>query len=323
MTTPSAGSATFDWTALPPGLHQRRFGDEEVGFEAWIWQGQPGPALVVNGATHGDEYEGPTLLRHWVGSWQPDDLRGTVLFIPVLNEGAFAATARCHPVDGTDLARTFPGRVDGTVTERLAHLFDSAVLARATHYIDLHSGGHALALYPWVGYIGDDPNVAPIQRAMAACFDQFWCWSGPFLPGRSMSAAFARQIPAIYVECFGAGGVRKQDLAALDRGLRHLFNEIGCLDGPAPTLAPQPHYQSTEAEETHLQVHHPAPHAGTLEPKVDLGDRVDGGSQLGLIWPTHDGPPTPVWAETEGTVVLRRHPRSVQAGDSLFVVVPI
>jgi len=324
MTENSTASGSIDWTALPAGRHPLRFGSAEVGFDAWIWRGGPGPVLVINGATHGDEYEGPTLLRQWVDAWQPTDLPGTVVLIPVLNEAAFAAGQRCHPADGGNLARAFPGRADGSLTEQLAYLFDTQVLAPATHYVDLHSGGHALEIHPWVGYIvSGGAEIDATQHAMAACFDRFWGWSGPFLPGRSLSAAFTRKIPAIYTECHGAGDVLPADLAALDRGLQNLLITIGCLTGPPPALTAQPFHRSMDAEETHLQVHHPAPHAGIFEPTVALRDHVEGGAKLGVVWPFIDEPPTPIYAETTGTVVLRRHQRSVQPGDALFVVVAL
>lgn len=314
-----------DWTTLPAGRHAVRFGDAEVGFDAWIWRGrQPGPTLVLNGATHGDEYEGPAVLRCWTDAEPPANLRGTVGLIPVLNEAAFAADQRCHPDDGGNLARAFPGDAEGSPTARLAHLFDTQVLAHATHYVDLHSGGHALEIHPWVGYIsGGDAAVEATQRAMAACFDDLWCWSGPFLPGRTLSAAYARKVAAIYTESRGAGGLREDDLVALDQGLQNLLIEIGCLDGSVGPLAPQPCYHSTDAEETHLQVHHPAPHAGAFAANVSLGATVKAGEPLGTVTADATGMPTPVLAENAGTVVLRCHHPSVQAGDALFVVVPL
>jgi uncharacterized protein len=324
MLSPS-GANSIPWGGLAAGSHQLRFGDAKVGFDAWIWRGvQPGPTLVLNGATHGDEYEGPAVLRCWTDAEPPADLRGTIVMIPVLNEAAFAADRRCHPEDDGNLARAFPGAADGSPTARLAHLFDNTVLAHATHYVDLHSGGQALEIHPWVGFIdASDATIDATQRAMAACFDAMWCWSGPFLPGRTLSSAYERKVAAIYTESHGAGGLREADLVALDNGLQNLLIEIGCLDGAVGPLKPQPFYHSTDAEETHLQVHHPAPHAGGFEPSVNLGETVKAGQQLGTVTADATGASIPVLAETAGTVVLRRHHRAAETGDALFVVVPL
>jgi predicted deacylase len=61
---------------LSPGFHHRRFEARRTGFDAFIWRGGPGPVLLLNGATHGDEYEGPTLLREWAERWRPKRLNG-------------------------------------------------------------------------------------------------------------------------------------------------------------------------------------------------------------------------------------------------------
>lgn len=308
---------------LAPGFHRRRFQARDVGFDAWIWRGAPGPTLLLNGATHGDEYEGPTLLRQWAETWRPAQLRGTVVMVPVLNEGAFFAGRRCHPADDGNLARAFPGSARGGATARLAHLFDTQLLAQATHYVDLHSGGGAYELLPWVGYLTRDDQVGRAQRAMAACFDSFWCWSGPFLPGRTLSAAHDRNIPAIYTECRGAGGLEPRDLQALQQGLENLLRWAGCVPGPQRTLRRQKTRTAGDAQEAHLQVHHPAPLDGLFVRGAILGQRVRKGQTLGHVHGLGSSKKVPVKAERTGRIVLVRYQRSVRKGDALYTLAPI
>lgn len=314
-----------DLTRLSPGFHRRRFAGRGVGFDAFIWRGAAdGPVLLVNGATHGDEYEGPTLLRQWAEHWRPPSLRGTVVFVPVLNEGAFFPGLRENPADEVNLARAFPGRAGGSVTRRLAHLFDTQLLAQCTHYVDLHSAGRAYELLPWTGFMTHRAPVNRTQRAMAACFDSFWCWAGPFLPGRTLSAAHARGIPAIYLECRGSGNVATRDLRALDRGLRHLLGAIGSLPAGRPAKRRAQILRVTkDAAEAHLQVHHPAPHDGIFVPTVKVGAQVRRGRPIGLVHPLGELGGSPVRAERGGRIVMLRIQRSVRAGDALCTLAPI
>ncbi|MBM3873399.1 MAG: hypothetical protein FJ382_06625 [Verrucomicrobia bacterium] len=309
---------------LPVGFHRRRFSAEGgVGFDAFIWRGGPGPVVLVNGATHGDEYEGPTLLRLWADRWRPGRLNGTVVFVPVLNEAAFFAGQRCAPVDGANLARVFPGTADGTPTERLAHLFDTQLLAQCTHYADLHSAGAAYHLKPWTGYVTHRAAITRTQRAMAACFDAFWVWAGPYLPGRTLSAAFARNIPAIYVECQGLGGVDAGDLRNLDRGVRNLLRWAGVTKGAAPRLRSQKVRITRDVDEAHLQVHHPAPVDGLFVPHAALDRRVRRGAPLGRVLPLDGTDGHVVRAESTGRIILIRRQRSVRRGDALFTLAPV
>lgn len=313
----------IDLAALPEGFHRRRIERAGVGFTAFIWRGGLGPVLLVNGATHGDEYEGPTLLRQWAESWRPKRLRGTVVMVPVLNEGAFYAGARCRPDDGANLARSFPGRRNGSPTSRLALLFEEQLMAQCTHYADLHSAGAANELDPWTGFIhGVSPAVDRTQRQMAACFDRFWCWAGPFLPGRTLSAAAERRIPAIYTECRGAGDVAPGDLRALELGLRRLLLLLGLIPGAMPRLRAQRTRITRSAKETHLQVHHVAPHDGLFVPFVQLRDRVRRGQPIGEVLGLN-GEIAVMPAEESGRVVMRRLQRSVRRGDALAVIAPV
>ncbi len=312
-----------DLARLAPGFHQRRFQARGVGFDAFIWRCGPGPVLLINGATHGDEYEGPTLLRQWVDVWKPAMLSGTVVMVPVLNEAAFFAAQRCHPADGGNLARAFPGRTNGNSTARLAHLFDTALLAQCTHYVDLHSGGGAYELLPWTGYFTHTRSVDKAQRAMAACFDHFWCWVGPFLPGRTLSAAHARNIPAIYLECRGAGGIEPRDLQALERGLKNLLQWTGVLQGRKLTLRKQKTRITRDVDEAHLQVHHPAPFDGLFVSETALGRQVRRGQPIGKVLSLDGKQSAVIKAERTGCIVLVRYQRSVRRDDALFTLAPI
>ncbi|MDB6092757.1 MAG: hypothetical protein JWM32_319 [Verrucomicrobia bacterium] len=318
-----ASTLLLDLSALPEGFHRRRVARDGVGFEAFIWRGGAGPVLLVNGATHGDEYEGPTLLQQWVQRWKPRRLRGTVVFIPVLNEVAFFAGARCRPDDGANLARSFPGDRRGSPTQRLAKLFDDQLLAQCTHYADFHSAGVANELKPWVGYVTNLPKAVDRDQArMAACFDSFWSWSGPYLPGRTLSAAADRRIPAIYTECRGAGDVAAADLAALDAGLRRMLVVLGLVAGKMPRLRAQVTRITRSVRETHLQVHHQAPHDGLFISRVRLNQKVRRGAPIGEVL-TLAGQSTVIPAEHAGKVVVVRLQRSVRKGDALAVLAPI
>jgi len=323
MTRKKRPKFLIELARLPAGFHRRRWARDGVGFEAFIWRGDSGPVLLVNGATHGDEYEGPTLLREWARDWKPRRLRGTVVFVPVLNEPAFFAGQRCNPEDGANLARSFPGRRGGNPTERLAALFDEQLMAQATHYIDLHSGGAAYQLKPWAGYIaGIGGKIERTQREMTACFDRFWCWAGGFLPGRTLSAAYARRIPGMYVECQGCGGVDAADLRAIDAGLREVLVRLGLIAGKPRRLRRQISRITRNADETHLQLHHPASHDGLFVPRARLDRRVRRGELIGRVLAL-DGKSADVKAVRAGRIVMLRRQRSVRRGDALAALAPI
>ena len=99
------------------------------------------PHLLVTAGVHGDEFEPMAAVRELIRALDPmrPRLRGRVTLAPVVNEAAFLRGQRTAE-DGLDLARTCPGRADGTITERVAASLSQLIRA-ADYYIDLHTGG--------------------------------------------------------------------------------------------------------------------------------------------------------------------------------------
>ena len=131
---------------------------------------QPGPTVSVLGGVHGDELEGVAaariLARRCAGSLTAGRLR----IVAVANPPAFVARKRNTPLDGGNLARCFPGRSDGTVTERIADCLTRSVIAGSDLVIDLHSAGAAYSMPLFVGCLGGDDDVATRSIAAATTF---------------------------------------------------------------------------------------------------------------------------------------------------------
>src|SRR5207247_8158160 len=112
------------------------------------------PRALITAGVHGDEYEGPDAVAALAGTLAPERMAGSVCAVPIANPMAFAAAQRLSPADGLNLARCFPGRAAGSATQRLAHWLFDQFASRATHLIDLHSGGVEYRFLPVAGFYG-------------------------------------------------------------------------------------------------------------------------------------------------------------------------
>src|SRR5262245_29744661 len=159
-----------------------------------------GPHLLITGGVHGDEFEPMVAIRRLVTMVSPAALHGKITLVPVVNEAAFARGSRVA-VDGLDLARTCPGRPDGSITEQIAHAL-SELIRTADYYIDLHTGGTTLSVWPLAGYmLHPNSQVLEKQRAMARSFNLPVVWGTDYrVDGRSLSVARDANVPAIYAE---------------------------------------------------------------------------------------------------------------------------
>ena len=87
-----------------------------------------GPTALLTGANHGDEYEGPLALFDLAARIKAPDVTGRIILVPAMNYPAFGAGTRTSPIDRGNLNRSFPGRPDGTVTQKIADYFQRVLL---------------------------------------------------------------------------------------------------------------------------------------------------------------------------------------------------
>ncbi|MFO0363535.1 MAG: succinylglutamate desuccinylase/aspartoacylase family protein [Acidobacteriota bacterium] len=294
-----------------PGLHRFRSPFDIAAIA--VRGAADGPTLLVSAGVHGDEYEGVRAIFETVEALDAGALRGTLLTVPVLNYPAHRAVTRHHPADGANLARQFPGRADGTASERLAHAFTAEFLPRADFYLDLHSGGIRFAMPSMVGYEAADPR----GRAAAAAFGAPVIWGHPVIePGRTISAARALGIPFLYTEARGAGRIHPDDLLMMRRGITNLLRHLGMLDG-APEI-PAPPQRLHGIGNTDEGVYATA--SGFFMPSVALLDPVRAGQPIGrIVDELGEVLATPV-APADGIVGLLRELPPVDEGDVLLLV---
>jgi predicted deacylase len=97
----------------------------------------------------------------------PAVLTGMLLVLPVLNVSAFRQRSiYVMPEDGKNLNRMFPGKADGSTSERLAHWLVTSVYSQADAYLDLHGGDLDESLVPFSLF----PNGSDASRELAGVF---------------------------------------------------------------------------------------------------------------------------------------------------------
>src|SRR6185437_4856586 len=132
---------------------------------------QPGPTLALIAGNHGYEYPPILALQRLLTELDPAKLRGTVLVVHVANMPSFLGrTVYFSPVDGKNLNRVYPGRADGTVSERIAYAITREVIEPCDALLDLHCGDGNESLRPYVyqcitGHADMDRRIARLVHA--------------------------------------------------------------------------------------------------------------------------------------------------------------
>src|SRR5689334_11974058 len=130
-----------------------------------------GPTVLLTGANHGDEYEGPLALMALMRDLPLDRLNGRLIIVPALNMPAYRAGTRVSPIDQVNLNRVFPGDRNGTTSLMLAHYIETVLMPLADVSFDFHSGGSSLDYLPTMLLFGrpkDAAEKAEYERLITA-----------------------------------------------------------------------------------------------------------------------------------------------------------
>ena len=193
-----------------------------------------GPTALLTGANHGDEYEGPLALVELAATIDAANLAGRVIIIPFMNMPAFTAGTRTSPIDSGNMNRVFPGRPDGTITEKIADYFQRYLLPMADIVLDFHSGGKTLNFLPFAAsHILEDKEQ---EARCAAARDAF---NAPFSvqmleidsAGMYDDAVEGMGKTFVTTELGGAGTSTPETVAIARKGLRNLLIHAGIVQG--------------------------------------------------------------------------------------------
>src|SRR5688572_27612651 len=200
-----------------------------------------GPVLALIAGTHGYEYPGITALQRLRQSIDPRALRGTLILVHIANPPSFyGRTVYTSPADGKNLNRVYPGRPDGTLSERIAHEITTQVIAKADFLVDLHAGDGNEALRPYVYMpVTGDARLDAASRGMALAFglDHIVIDAAGIQPREATQfvdmTALARGVPAITTETGQLGLNDERSIALAERGIENLMRHLGMREGTA------------------------------------------------------------------------------------------
>jgi predicted deacylase len=187
-----------------------------------------------------------------------------------------------NPVDGKNMNRMYPGKADGTQTERASYLITKQVIEQCDHLIDLHGGDidESLRPYSYWSKTGNEKQDA-VSREMVLAFglDHIIISADrPRDPNASRyleNTATTRGKPSITVEAGHAGTVEQDDVDALVRGCLSVMRHLKMLPG-SPSIVENPVWMDRLATVASDQT-------GIFYPLVKKGTYVEQGMKLGYV----------------------------------------
>jgi uncharacterized protein len=208
---------------------------------------KPGPVLALVSGAHGTEYASIIALEKLVPALNPAELSGTVVILPLINIPSFEQKVpHVNPVDNKSMNRFYPGKADGTQTERASFLITKEVVDRCDYLIDYHGGDLDESLRPysyWAPTGKEKQDRASKEMVLAFGLDHIIIWRErptDISATRYLdNTATVRGKPSIVVEAGHAGTVETDDVALLVNGTLSTMRALKMIPGePHPIENP-------------------------------------------------------------------------------------
>lgn len=243
---------------------------------------EPGKVLALIAGTHGYEYTSILALQRLLPQLDPQKMKGSVILLHMANPETFYSRRIYVSSDGKNLNRVYPGKKDGTISERIAEAITREVVDQATNLIDMHSGDGNESLRPYSYWMtGNDPEVDAQSKELNLAYglDHIvidHTRSKDVKDSRyTAMTGILRGKPSITTE---SGALGRTDEVSVDihlRGALSVINHLGIMAAPSVRVTNPVWIDRSEVLTS--------PATGVWEPVIDQKDAVVAGSLVGRV----------------------------------------
>ncbi len=276
---------------------------------------EPGPTLCVLGGVHALEYASIEGVQRVGQELQPDDLKGTLITVPIVNmEGFDNRVAFINNIDYVNQNRVFPGNASGTMSRRVASTLFENIISKADALIDSHGGDLTEDINKFV-IIGKTEDKALNQKMvdMASCYDAHYI-SVTDIVGSTKEALNLYGIPCITPESGTPFPVRIDEVNFHHDGIMNVLKYMKIVEG-------EPEMKKLQINPEQVRLF--ADLGGIWRPKIKAGDLVEEGNVLGNIVNIFGDTIQTIKAPFSGLANNTRTSAAVNSGDTLVYIIRI
>ena len=275
---------------------------------------KPGPHLAVITGLSGTDYAPINALQLLIANLNTAELSGTLTVVHIANLPAFLARSLfLNPTDRKELTRSFPGKADGSQSERIAYALTSKVIDKADAVLVLEAGAGNTMLSPHV--IQDTSSPAALAekiRAMALSFGINYIVTAKGAADSPEAAALTRGKPVLKVMCGAQAATDKRTMDMIVKGVLGIMNQQGMIKDNAVKTRSVVYIDSLNRMES--------PRTGYLAIYVQRGDMVRRGDSIfGIL--SYDGKNPQIFnAPVNGIILSMFSTAPVNKGETVAII---
>ena len=280
----AGGQKKFGWLKVAETQDSR---SAEIPF-ALINGRNNGQTMYLQAAVDGDELNPISVIRKVVSRIDPDQFSGKIIAVIIANFFGFHSNESWNPIYKLSMNRVWPGRADGSSSERIVHQLWSEMVLQANYGIDIHQTGVSPSVGSmYVRVAKDEPNhdkAFEIARVFGSGYildekeSQIYAADG-FSPKAAETKlawqATVHGIPTITPELCGSLGWMQDSITSGVRGVENVLKYLKVVQGD-PVIPAKQHVVK------HLR-NVLATRGGFLEFKHGLGEILQRGDAIAEI----------------------------------------
>lgn len=234
---------------------------------------KPGPTLCITAGIHACEYAGIEAVIRTFNKIDPNELKGVLLMVPVVNPASFwTMTPYVNIQDGIDISDAFEYE-GSTVSYLIAKCLIEKLFLKADVIIDFHAGDLLEELYPHSGFTKVGINEIDDQSELLAKSFGLEIVSESIISSRK--GKFTLNVPQIFVELGCCGRLDEKYVAMALQGISNIMKKLDMLNGKPTKILKQSIWNSKSLIYTTSK--------GIFYPNFKIGDTIKKGVIVGEI----------------------------------------
>jgi predicted deacylase len=283
--------------------------------------GSKGPRVGLVGMAHGTEYIGAKVIDRLYDQLNPDELKGSVVAIPIANpfatagKNSYTPSGFGKPFSNVSLNSQYPGNIEGNLSEQLAaKIF--GILEDVDYLVDIHSGTIVGRIHPQArirtdneikGAVVEESRKLALNSGLETIVETESSAITKDTKGLLTTQASLHGIPAVTIELFG-GHVTDKEVEFGLNAVCNILRGLGSLDGRSSKADQQTYTQLTKIY---------SPQAGIIDFEKELGEQMKGGEVYARIKDLLSGETSELVAPQDGILGFRLSFAVLNKGDYL------
>ncbi|TMM56830.1 succinylglutamate desuccinylase [Maribacter algarum] len=243
-----------------------------------------GPVFTMVAGVHGYEYPPIVAVQELLQEIKASALTGTLIVIPIASTNSFfTRTPFKNANDGVNLNGAFPGEVEGTVTQQIAHFITKEVIPKTNVFLDIHGGDASEDLLPFICYYNNEqkPEQTQLAKELSEVSGFEYIVSYPYTLKDNDPAKYVFKQAVqdgktgLSIESGKLGNVQKDAVDLIKVGVYNMLDKMGMYDNAKRTDITHKHFNS--------QDYIRSPNQGIFYSDYKAGDSVEDGAVVGVI----------------------------------------